>query len=179
MTVFKYVPHPHIARRARAGPVTVAAQHSRSTAAARFNARLAVGITKVVGSMWCAYAFGLFDLLSLKPAIQGGVQTIVSWVAQTFLQLVLLSIIMVGQDVQAQASDKRAEQTYLDAEAVLHEAQQIQAHLQAQDSVVGKLGDDVAGLATTVRAVVRALPPAEAPPQKTLVKNQAKEAKGG
>ena len=80
-----------------------------------------------------------------KPAaIRGGIQPIVSWVAQTFLQLVLLSIIMVGQNVQASAADKRAEDTYKDAEAVLHEAIQIQAHLEAQDAVLETLVDKLA-----------------------------------
>ena len=50
---------------------------------------------------------------------------------------------MVGQNVQSAASDKRAEQTFLDAEAVLHEAQQIQAHLEAQDKVLQKLIEKV------------------------------------
>ena len=66
-------------------------------------------------------------------AIKGGTPTIISWIAQTFLQLVLLSIIIVGQKVAAEASDKRALNTYNDAKAVLHEAIQIQAHLAAQD----------------------------------------------
>ena len=61
---------------------------------------------------------------------------IVAWIAQTFLQLVLLPIIIVGQNVQAAASDKRSEDTYNDAEAVLHEAAQIQAHLVAQDKAI-------------------------------------------
>lgn len=137
--LFDYRPHPHIRARKVQGPVKVADQHSSGNAAARFNSRLAIIITKAVGSMWCAYAFAAFDLISLPAAIKGGSATIVSWVAQTFLQLVLLSIIMVGQDVQAQASDKRSEQTYNDAEAVLHEATQIQAHLEAQDEILTKL----------------------------------------
>ena len=84
----------------------------------RFNARLAVIITKAVGSMWCAYAFALFDLLSLPVEIRGGTATIVSWVAQTFLQLVLLSVIMVGQNLQSVASDARAAKTFEDVETV-------------------------------------------------------------
>jgi hypothetical protein len=46
----------------------------------------------------------------------------VAWVAQTFLQLVLLPVIIVGQNLQAQAADTRAEDTDKDAEPVLHEA---------------------------------------------------------
>ncbi len=76
----------------------------------RINTRLAVGITKIVGSMWCAYAFALLALVSLPAAIQSGSAIIiVGWIAQTFLQLVLLPIIIVGQNVQAAASDARAE----------------------------------------------------------------------
>jgi hypothetical protein len=87
----------------------------------RFNARFAVSVTKIVGSMWCAYAFAAFDLISLPDAIRGGTATIVQWIAQTFLQLVLLSIIMVGQSVQAQASDARAAKTFEDTEKILNE----------------------------------------------------------
>lgn len=109
----------------------------------RFNASLAVRITSGVGSMWCAYAFALIALVSLPDAIRGGTPTIISWIAQTFLQLVLLSIILVGQKVSAEASDKRALDTYNDAEAMLHEAIQIQAHLAAQDEVLSKLVQDL------------------------------------
>jgi hypothetical protein len=84
-----------------------------------FNGWLAVNITNIVGTMWCAYAFALLTLLSLPDAIKGGTATLIAWIAQTFLQLVLLSIIMVGQKVAAAASDKQAEQTYKDAEELL------------------------------------------------------------
>jgi hypothetical protein len=136
MTLYEHIPHPHVANHRQRRPVKVADQLPRDTVIQRFNAMFAVRITKMVGSMWCAYLFAAFDLLSLPAAIKGGISTIVAWVAQTFLQLVLLSIIMVGQNVQSAAADKRAEDTYLDAEAVLHEAQQIQAHLAAQDEAI-------------------------------------------
>ena len=75
----------------------------------RFNTWLAVRITTIVGSMWCAYAFALLTLISLPAAIRSGDPLIiVAWIAQTFLQLVLLPIIIVGQNVQAAATDARA-----------------------------------------------------------------------
>ena len=74
----------------------------------KFNARLAVKITNAVGSMWCAYAFAILAFISLPQAIHGGISTLIGWIAQTFLQLVLLSIIMVGQKVQGATSEKRA-----------------------------------------------------------------------
>ena len=75
--------------------------------------------------MWCAYAFAILALMSLPAAVQQGTVAIVSWISQTFLQLVLLSVIMVGQQVLAKASDKQALQTYRDAEAVLELTDQI------------------------------------------------------
>ena len=76
----------------------------------RINTWLAVGITKVVGSMWCAYLFAILALVSLPAAIQShNPIIIIGWVAQTFLQLVLLPIIIVGQNVSAATNDARAQ----------------------------------------------------------------------
>jgi hypothetical protein len=86
--------------------------------AARFNAWLAVKITKTVGSMWCAYAFAAIALWGLPGALRPGGEGLVSWIAQTFLQLVLLSIIIVGQDVQTRASDARSAKTFEDCELI-------------------------------------------------------------
>jgi hypothetical protein len=100
-----------------------------------FNAKLALIITRSVGTMACAYLFSLLALVSL-PAIliQAGVLTksdvptfftkpglilIVAWIAQTFLQLVLLSIILVGQSVQSAASDVRSAKEFTDTETIL------------------------------------------------------------
>jgi len=75
----------------------------------RFNTHIAVIITKSVGSMWCAYVFALISLVALPAAIMSHDPIIiVAWISQAFLQLVLLPIIIVGQNVQAQASDARA-----------------------------------------------------------------------
>lgn len=106
----------------------------------RFNTWLAVKVTNGVGTMWCAYAFAALALVSLPAAILSrNPVVLVSWISQTFLQLVLLSIIIVGQNVLAAASDKRAEATYEDADAVLHTALQIQDHLAAQDAEIEKI----------------------------------------
>jgi hypothetical protein len=84
-----------------------------------FNAKFAVLVTRLVGTMWCAYLFTLIALVGLKPALAPGGEGLVAWIAQTFIQLVLLSIIMVGQNVQSVASDRRAEGTYDDAVKIL------------------------------------------------------------
>lgn len=108
-----HVPHPRIEERSKAGAHLTKHEHTG------FNGRLAVLITDAVSTMWCAYAFAAIALISLPAALGAGTSAIISWIAQTFLQLVLLSVIMVGQKVAAKASDKQALQTYRDAEALL------------------------------------------------------------
>ena len=78
-----------------------------------FNRRLAEKITSAVSTMWCAYIFAALALISLPAAIKtGDVVIIVAWIAQTFLQLVLLSIIMVGQQVSSAGVEKMIKETH-------------------------------------------------------------------
>ena len=58
----------------------------------------------------------------------------------------LLPIIVVGQNIQAKASDRRAEDTFQDAEAVLKEAEEIQKHLIAQDAAISSILERVQSL---------------------------------
>jgi len=135
---FDYVPHPRVQERKAAKPVKVRDQRrlDHPNPVVRFNARFGLVITVVVGTMWCAYLFSLIAFVGLPGAIRQGSYYIIVWLSSSFLQLVLLPIIIVGQNIQAKAADKRAEETYKDAEAVLHEASQIQAHLAEQDRAI-------------------------------------------
>jgi hypothetical protein len=133
---FDHTPHPQIEARKKSGPPRTADEH------VGFNGRFALLITTVVGTMWCAYAFALLALVALPSALRSGDPLqLVQWISQTFIQLVLLSIIMVGQNILGKASDKRAEMTYKDAEATFHEAEQIQEHLKAQDDAMNAMLD--------------------------------------
>ena len=138
--MYEHEPHPRVAAHKRIGPPRTADEH------VGFNGRIALILTTTVGTMWCAYAFALLALVALPQALQGGLLPMIQWVSQTFIQLVMLSVIMVGQNILSRASDKRADMTYRDAEATFHEAQQIQAHLQAQDEALNALLDKVARL---------------------------------
>lgn len=142
-SLFNYVPHPHVEGRKAAGPPTVAAaieQVHGPGLIGRINAKVGLRITVIVGTMWCAYLFTLLALVSAPTALHSGDKLIIiAWIAQTFLQLVLLPIIIVGQNVQATAADARSLATYDDAAAVLAEAKQIQAHLAAQDAAIEKI----------------------------------------
>ncbi len=75
-----------------------------------FNERMGLYITRQVGTMWTAYGFAALALISLPAVIlTGSAMLIVSWTAQTFLQLVLLPIILVGQNLQQRHAEIRAE----------------------------------------------------------------------
>jgi hypothetical protein len=83
------------------------------SAISRINRKIAEGITYGVSTMWCAYIFAAIALISLPNAIRShNTIIIVSWVAQTFLQLVLLSIIMVGQSVQSKSVAQQISETH-------------------------------------------------------------------
>ena len=75
-----------------------------------FNKQIALFVTEKVGTMTCAYLFALLALISLPEALSSeDPLEIVSWVAETFLQLVLLSIIIVGQNIQADIAEQQAQ----------------------------------------------------------------------
>ena len=128
-----HVPHPHIALRKQSDVPTIAKEHTG------FNGWLAVKITNLVATMWCAYAFAILAFISLPDAVKAGTAALIAWIAQTFLQLVLLSIIMVGQKVAAAASDKQALQTYKDAEALLQISDDLQKLLKQNTALTEEI----------------------------------------
>jgi hypothetical protein len=146
--IYRYVPH----RRTQAktgepatGPTSVVEALPHGTAAERFNSWLAVKVTRGVGTMWCAYAFAILACISLPSAINtGSAVVVVSWISQTFLQLVLLSVVLVGQNVLAATAERRADETHGDAGALLHESVKLQDHLAAQDAVIARMAGALA-----------------------------------
>src|SRR6266576_754009 len=83
----------------------------------RFNSWLAVHITSAVGTMWAAYLFVLIAFVSLPQALHsflnGNTYEGIAWLSQSFLQLVLLPIIIVGQNVISASQDARAEADHI------------------------------------------------------------------
>ena len=139
MGKFEYSEHPHVSDRKKVGPAL------SKKSGLSWNDRLGLFITQRVGTMWAAYVFFALTLVSLPAALaSGSVLVMVSWIAQTFLQLVLLPIIIVGQNIQAAAADARAKATYDDATAILHQSREIQLHLLEQDKALDKLIKDLA-----------------------------------
>jgi hypothetical protein len=129
----------------------VHAQMHGSGPVGRFNAWLALTITRGVGTMWCAYLFALLAILGFPGlTFDNGIQLVaatphdyVQWISTTFLQLVLLAVIMVGQNVISAAQDARAESDH-DTLIALHEMakQQIQI-LEGQNKILDLIENKV------------------------------------
>src|SRR5579862_4907877 len=113
------IPKPVKAHHVVSQAISIRGLRAEISRANGVNAKIAVFLTNMVGSMWCAYVFAAIALIGLRPALKPGGEGIIAWIAQTFLQLVLLSVIMVGQNVQSQASDLRSQHTYDDAVEIL------------------------------------------------------------
>ncbi|HXW34464.1 MAG TPA: hypothetical protein VEJ87_07785 [Acidimicrobiales bacterium] len=149
-TIFTYVPHPRVEERLKKGPPKVAQAAAKvhgSGTIGQINAKVGLKITLIVGTMWCAYIFTIVALLSAPSAFTShNLTIIIAWISSNFLQLVLLPVIIVGQNIQAKAADDRSQATFEDAVAILEEAKQIQAHLAAQDASIERI---LAGVSTT------------------------------
>lgn len=138
ITLVESHPHPWIQKRRAAKPPRVADHHIG------LNGRIAAALTRRVGTMWAFYVALVFQLGWIALAQAGLIKFDPYPFAfllflSSLVQLLFMFVIMVGQGVLGQAGDNRAEQTYLDAEAVLHECFRLQRHLAAQDKVIGKI----------------------------------------
>lgn len=127
--------HPWVKERAAIRPPTVGAQYVGR------NGRIAASITRAVGTMWAFYLAASFQFGWIALA-QAGVITFDPYpfafllFISILLQLVFMFVIMVGQDVLGRAGGQRAQLTFLDSEAVLHECRRLQRHLTAQDKAI-------------------------------------------
>lgn len=131
-SLFHYTPHPH-------QPRNINVVHAAEQKAAGINTSIAVGLTKSVGSMWTAYSFtvlaviGLFAILGLLSPI---VALLVAWTSQTLIQLVLLPVIMVGQNVLGHKQELQADEQYETTMKTYHDIEEIMKHLSAQDEEI-------------------------------------------
>jgi len=139
MQQFEHMPHPWIAARRQQKPPQTADEQ------VGFNGQLAAVITRNVGTMWAFYLVAIFQFGWMVLATWGFLHRIDPYPFAFLLflgniaQLLLMFVIMVGQQVLGGAADKRAVQTFNDAEAILHECLQLQTHLMEQDKVLDKL----------------------------------------
>ena len=118
-----------------------------------FNRRIAEKITSVVSTMWAAYLFAAIALISLPSAISSGdTLTIVDWVAQTFLQLVLLSIIMVGQQRSSERVSTEIDETHAAALAEFEYAKEARAIAQQELTEIKQMSKEIHSILKTIES---------------------------
>ncbi len=123
----------------------IRAQIHGAGAVGRFNAAVALRITGAVGTMYCAYAFTALALVALPAAIeQHSTTVLVNWLSSNFLQLVLLPIIIVGQNVASAEQEARAEADHETLTALHQMATQQIAILEGQNEILDLLKSKVA-----------------------------------
>lgn len=130
MVLFHHEPHQH-------QPRNVNQIHAEERADGGLNEKVAILLTKSVGTMWTAYTFaviaivGLFAILGVFTPI---VALLVAWASQTLIQLVLLPVIMVGQNVLGRKAELQADEAFKTTMSTYHDIEQIMQHLSAQDA---------------------------------------------
>lgn len=131
-TLYHVIPHPkHI----RVEPRNVNAVHKAQTTAS-LNARIAIALTKSVGTMQTAYFFtflAIIGLLGILGLLNPIVVLLVAWTSQTLIQLVLLPVIMVGQNILGSHAEIQANEQYNTTIKTYHDIEQIMRHLDKQD----------------------------------------------
>jgi hypothetical protein len=128
--LFRHEPHQHQPRN-----VNLLMEAEQATAG--FNTRVAVALTKGVGTMWTAYFFSLLafvGLLGLLNLLNPITFLLATWVSQQFLQLVLLPVIMVGQNVLGRKAELQSDEQFNTTMSTYHDIEQIMQHLAAQDA---------------------------------------------
>jgi len=129
-TLFQHNPYPY-------KPRNVNALHRAEQAASGTNTRIAVGLTKSVGTMWTAYAFAVLaivGLLAILGVFSPLVALLVVWASQTFIQLVMLPILSVGQNVLGHHAELQADEQFNTTQKTYHDIEEVMQHLAAQDA---------------------------------------------
>jgi uncharacterized membrane protein len=123
MSLYEHKPHPHKPKN-----INQAQKEEQQS----FNDRIAVAITRALGSMWAAYLFMILALIGF-PGLNATPFQYVQWVSQTFIQLVALSIIQLGTQILGRKAELQAEEQYNTTVKSFHDIEQIMQHLDAQD----------------------------------------------
>jgi hypothetical protein len=136
--LFVHENHPH-----QPQSVMVADVHEHIKSRDGLNTRIAIALTRAVGSMWTAYFFtviALVGLLGLLGLLNPFTFLLATWFSQMFLQLVFLPILSVGQSVLGKHQEMVTEETAKNTRALLHQIMQVAKHLGAQDEQLLSIG---------------------------------------
>jgi len=128
MLLFQHRKHPHELQNANA-------LHKLEQEVSGINTKIAVALTRAVGTMPTAYIFAILAILGF-PGTGATPTMYVQWVSQTFIQLVMLPVLAVGQQVLGRHQEIMAEQQFKTTENTYHDIEQIIQHLSMQDSKI-------------------------------------------
>lgn len=113
-------------------PRNVNMLHRMEQEAAGFNTKIAVAITRGMGTMTCAYIFVLLALVGF-PGFHATATQDVQWISQTLIQLVALSILAVGQQVVSRHQELQSDEMFQTTMKSFHDIEQITLRLDAQE----------------------------------------------
>lgn len=116
-------------------PRNVNVLHAAEQSVAGFNTKIAIAITKGMGTMICAYIFAILAIIGF-PGWQATPTQYVQWVSQTFIQLVALSVLAVGQSMLGRHAELMAEEQFETTQRSYHDIEQIIEHLNKQDEKI-------------------------------------------
>ena len=124
-TLYEHTPHGH-------APLNIN-EYTRRMAG--LNERIALLITRAVSTMICAYFFAILAIFGF-PGWHATPTQYVQWISQTFIQLVMLSILAVSQGLMGRHQELMADEQFSTTSKTYHELGQHQLHLNAQDAVL-------------------------------------------
>jgi len=125
--LFHHEPHQH-------QPRNVNMLHEAEKKASGFNQKIAILLTKGVGTMVCAYIFAILAIIGFPGLVNAQISQWVQWTSQTFIQLTMLSVIMVGQSVLGRKQELQADEQFNTTVSTYHDIEQMMQHLSAQDA---------------------------------------------
>jgi hypothetical protein len=125
--LFEHKPHLHVPRNTNL-------VHAAEKSNAGINQKIAIALTKSVGTMACAYCFTLLAVAGFPGLLGANVAQYVQWISQTFIQLTMLSVIMVGQGLLGRKQELQAEESFNTTMKTYHDIEQIIEHLSSQDT---------------------------------------------
>jgi len=122
-------------------PRNVNTLHTKEQETASLNTRIAVWLTRNVGTMQCAYIFAGIGIGSLIGVFTHNTLLAVTCgsLSSYFLQLVLLPILSVGQNVLGRHNELMAEEQFKTTESIYKDIEDIMDHLSRQDEELAKI----------------------------------------
>jgi uncharacterized membrane protein len=142
----RFQPHPHRPRN----------PHREVMAALSRNDRIALVITGAIGTMYAVYVFALFiaGWMLLQVALGNAAFDPYPFAFLLFLgnivQLLLMPLIIVGQNLQARHGEARSDEAYRTVGKIFHDNEAALAHLDAQDREMLRQTNLLIGLVETL-----------------------------